>query len=201
MSAFGGFASTGAIARTATNIRNGATSPLAGIVHALTLVLGVVYWTISRHLINKAGLTRTSGETGAVTLNWFFSLAAPDNDPLSGKINVSGTSGTISGSLLGFGLLHLLRIEIQSHLFGQDRLPGQILARRLVEILQPGLVRGQKHQRESSLRVLVAANLPQPKRVAVEPERLGDVGHADHGVQVFHRLSRQRTPGGRHLAC
>lgn len=36
---FGGFAATGAIARTATNIRNGANSPLAGIVHALTLVL------------------------------------------------------------------------------------------------------------------------------------------------------------------
>ena len=36
---FGGFAATGAIARTATNFRNGATSPLAGIVHALTLVL------------------------------------------------------------------------------------------------------------------------------------------------------------------
>ena len=39
---FGGFASTGAIARTATNIRNGATSPLAGIVHALTLVVIVL---------------------------------------------------------------------------------------------------------------------------------------------------------------
>jgi sulfate permease, SulP family len=36
---FGGFAATGAIARTATNIRNGGSSPLAGIVHALTLVL------------------------------------------------------------------------------------------------------------------------------------------------------------------
>lgn len=35
---FGGFAATGAIARTATSIRNGATGPLAGIVHALTLV-------------------------------------------------------------------------------------------------------------------------------------------------------------------
>jgi len=35
---FGGFAATGAIARTATNIRNGGNSPLAGIVHALTLV-------------------------------------------------------------------------------------------------------------------------------------------------------------------
>jgi SulP family sulfate permease len=35
---FGGFAATGAIARTATSIRNGATSPLAGVVHALFLV-------------------------------------------------------------------------------------------------------------------------------------------------------------------
>jgi SulP family sulfate permease len=39
---FGGFAATGAIARTATNVRNGATSPLAGIVHVLVLVLIVV---------------------------------------------------------------------------------------------------------------------------------------------------------------
>ncbi len=36
---FGGFAATGAIARTATSIRNGGTSPLAGIVHSATLVL------------------------------------------------------------------------------------------------------------------------------------------------------------------
>lgn len=40
---FGGFAATGAIARTATNIRNGATSPLAGIVHALTLVAVLLF--------------------------------------------------------------------------------------------------------------------------------------------------------------
>lgn len=39
---FGGFASTGAIARTATNIRNGGNSPLAGIVHVLTLVVIVL---------------------------------------------------------------------------------------------------------------------------------------------------------------
>ncbi|WCE29151.1 SulP family inorganic anion transporter [Vibrio sp. SCSIO 43137] len=36
---FGGFAATGAIARTATNIRNGGNSPLAGIVHSITLVV------------------------------------------------------------------------------------------------------------------------------------------------------------------
>ena len=35
---FGGFAATGAIARTATNIRNGGNSPLSGITHSLTLL-------------------------------------------------------------------------------------------------------------------------------------------------------------------
>jgi SulP family sulfate permease len=40
---FGGFAATGAIARTATNIRYGATSPLAGIVHALLLVAVLLF--------------------------------------------------------------------------------------------------------------------------------------------------------------
>ncbi len=39
---FGGFAATGAIARTATNIRNGATSPLAGIVHSVFLILVIL---------------------------------------------------------------------------------------------------------------------------------------------------------------
>ena len=38
----GGFAATGAIARTATNIRNGGTSPLAGVTHALTLIAVLV---------------------------------------------------------------------------------------------------------------------------------------------------------------
>jgi len=40
---FGGFAATGAIARTATNIRNGATSPLAGVMHAATLVAVLLF--------------------------------------------------------------------------------------------------------------------------------------------------------------
>ncbi|MFZ3202672.1 MAG: sulfate permease [Pseudomonas sp.] len=40
---FGGFAATGAIARTATNIRNGGSSPLAGIMHAVTLLLIILF--------------------------------------------------------------------------------------------------------------------------------------------------------------
>ncbi|MEZ5431809.1 MAG: SulP family inorganic anion transporter [Verrucomicrobiales bacterium] len=38
---FGGFAATGAIARTAANIRSGARSPVSGLVHAVVLVLFV----------------------------------------------------------------------------------------------------------------------------------------------------------------
>ncbi|NOU36413.1 MAG: sulfate permease [Kiritimatiellaceae bacterium] len=41
---FGGIPATGAIARTATNIKNGGTTPLAGIVHAITLLLILLFF-------------------------------------------------------------------------------------------------------------------------------------------------------------
>lgn len=39
---FGGFAATGAIARTATNVRNGGNSPIAAIVHSIFLIVVIV---------------------------------------------------------------------------------------------------------------------------------------------------------------
>ncbi|MBK7249884.1 MAG: transposase [Gammaproteobacteria bacterium] len=48
---------------------------LATDPEALTLVLGVVYRTISRHLLHKAGLKHSSGATGAVTLVQRFGSA------------------------------------------------------------------------------------------------------------------------------
>lgn len=41
---FGGIPATGAIARTATNVRNGGRTPVAGIVHALTLLLIMLFF-------------------------------------------------------------------------------------------------------------------------------------------------------------
>ena len=41
---FGGIPATGAIARTATNIKNGGTTPLAGIIHAITLLLILLFF-------------------------------------------------------------------------------------------------------------------------------------------------------------
>jgi SulP family sulfate permease len=90
----GGFAATGAIARTATNIRNGATSPLAGIVHSgvlvvivlllaplaatiplccLAAVLFVVAWNMSE-LPHVFRLTRTSPKADVVVLVLTFFL-------------------------------------------------------------------------------------------------------------------------------
>ncbi len=91
---FGGFAATGAIARTATNIRNGATSPLAGVVHSAVLVLiilllaplastiplcclsailFVVAWNMSE-LPHAVRLARTSPKTDVVVLSLTFLL-------------------------------------------------------------------------------------------------------------------------------
>src|SRR5688572_32612104 len=41
---FGGIPATGAIARTATNIKNGGRTPVAGIVHAITLLLITLFF-------------------------------------------------------------------------------------------------------------------------------------------------------------
>ncbi|MDR1497896.1 MAG: STAS domain-containing protein [Puniceicoccales bacterium] len=48
---FGGIAVTGVIARTATNIRSGATSPVAGIVHSIFLLLVLVLFApLAKHI-------------------------------------------------------------------------------------------------------------------------------------------------------
>jgi SulP family sulfate permease len=53
---FGGIAATGAIARTATNVKNGGRTPVAGIVHALTLLLIMLVFASYAKLIPMAAL-------------------------------------------------------------------------------------------------------------------------------------------------
>lgn len=63
---FGGFAATGAIARTATNIRSGGKTPVAGIVHALTLLLVVL---IAAPLAARVPLATLSAIVVLVSVN------------------------------------------------------------------------------------------------------------------------------------
>jgi SulP family sulfate permease len=53
---FGGIPATGAIARTATNIKNGGRTPIAGIVHAITLLLILLFFGKWAALIPMATL-------------------------------------------------------------------------------------------------------------------------------------------------
>lgn len=53
---FGGMAATGVLARTATNVRSGARTPVAGIVHALTLLLILLVFAPLAKYIPLAGL-------------------------------------------------------------------------------------------------------------------------------------------------
>ena len=56
---FGGIPATGAIARTATNIRSGGSSPVAGVVHALALLLIMLLFAPWARQIPLAGLAPT----------------------------------------------------------------------------------------------------------------------------------------------
>ena len=53
---FGGLPATGAITRTATNIKNGARTPFAGIIHAITLLLIILVFSKWASLIPMASL-------------------------------------------------------------------------------------------------------------------------------------------------
>ena len=63
------------------------------------------------------------------------------------SLGQAGGDGAVSRTLLGFGLLDLLRGEVELDAFGEDRIPGQVLACCFVKVLQARLVSGQEDQR------------------------------------------------------
>jgi sulfate permease, SulP family len=138
---FGGFAATGAIARTATNIRNGATSPLAGMVHSgflilvilvlsplassiplccLSAILFVVAWNMSEipHFIR---LVRGSPGTDVAVLLITFALTVFVD--LVVAVNV----GVILAALV-FMRRMALAVNIEAHVDGATRTIGTALA-------------------------------------------------------------------------
>jgi sulfate permease, SulP family len=63
---FGGLPATGAIARTATNIRSGAQSPIAGMIHSLTLVCILLF---ASHLVSFVPMAVLAGILMVVAYN------------------------------------------------------------------------------------------------------------------------------------
>jgi SulP family sulfate permease len=81
---FGGIPATGAIARTATNIKSGGRTPVAGMIHALTLLLIMLFFgrwagliplaTLAAILVVVSGVAELAG--GAIQIVVAFSQAA-----------------------------------------------------------------------------------------------------------------------------
>ena len=80
---FGGMPATGAIARTATNIHSGGRTPVAGIVHALTLVLIMYFfpkWAVYVPLACLAGILMIVAYRMCEWRSFLMILRAPRSD-------------------------------------------------------------------------------------------------------------------------
>ena len=82
-SLFGGIPATGAIARTATNIKNGGRTPLAGIVHALTLLIIMLFagkWATLIPMSTLAGILVVVAYNMSEWESFIAVLKGPEND-------------------------------------------------------------------------------------------------------------------------
>ena len=84
-SLFGGIPATGAIARTATNVKNGGRTPVAGIVHSLTLLLILLIagsWASLIPIANLAGILVIVAYNMSEWKNFRSILKGPKGDAL-----------------------------------------------------------------------------------------------------------------------
>lgn len=132
---FGGIPATGAIARTATNIKNGGSTPIAGIIHAVTLLLILLFFGKWASLIPMAAL---AGILVVVAwnmseLNLFLKLfRGPKSDVLV----------LVSTFLLT--VLIDLTVAIQVGVV----LAALLFMRRMAEVTQVGYVTGMLEEKE-----------------------------------------------------
>ncbi|WP_303721945.1 SulP family inorganic anion transporter [Malonomonas rubra] len=154
---FGGIPATGAIARTATNIKNGGHTPIAGIVHAITLLLILLFfgkWATMIPMPTLAGIL--------IVVAWNMSEL-----PLFLKL-LKGPRGDILVLLSTFGLTVLIDLTVAIQV-------GMVLAaflfmRRMAEATQVGFISRELNEIEEDLQA--------------DPKRLRD-RHVPEGVEVF----------------
>jgi SulP family sulfate permease len=138
---FGGLPATGAIARTATNIRSGARTPVAGMVHALTLVgillvgaplaarvplavLGGILLVVSYHMGEWREIRPLLNQTKTDVAVWLATFSLTVLADLTVAVEV------------GMMLAALLYIRRVSHTTTVSRVTPEYLAEGRVHVLQ-----------------------------------------------------------------
>jgi SulP family sulfate permease len=138
---FGGFCATGLIARTATNIRAGARSPLAGLCHSLFLLLFIL---IAAPLASYIPLSALAAVLAVVAWNMvekhgFVTLlrtSRGDAAVLGATFLLTIFQGLTEGILVGFGIGALLFLHRMAQAVEVES------ARPLVEEDRPDIVSG-----------------------------------------------------------
>ena len=169
---FGGFASTGAIARTATNIRNGGNSPLAGIVHVITLVVIVL---VLAPLASATPLCALSAILFVVAYNMsdlprFFHMVRTAQKPdvavllitflltVFGDLVIAVNIGVLLASLLFMKRMsEAVIIEQQSHEHlkkEQNNIDFQLPAKTVVFTIEGPFFFGAAQRMESALEIV-----------------------------------------------
>lgn len=165
---FGGISATAAIARTATNIRSGATTPLAAIIHSLLLLMVLI------------SLSKLLGYVPMATLAALLLIVAwnmSDAHEFIRLIKISPRSD-LAVLLVCFGLTVLfdMTISVTAGLV----LAAMIFIRQMAELTGANLVEHQQHIR----------NLPLPDNVVVYdlngPLFFGAAEKAMKTLQIVH---------------
>jgi SulP family sulfate permease len=212
---FGGIPATGAIARTATNVKNGGRSPVAGIVHSLTLLLILMAagkWAAYIPLATLAGILLVVAYNMSEWRVFRQLLRSPRGDVLVllstfvltvvVDLNVAIQVGMVLSSVL----LMLRMAEVTQVRAVRDALEYESAPGDPVGPVEPagrsGRLRDQRHlllRRRPFLHRDAAVGPPAPPRG--HPAHAPCDGHRRHGPARAGRREEPAAPAGHHAAA
>lgn len=154
-SVFGGIPATGAIARTATNVKNGGRTPVAGIVHAITLLLILLIlgkWASFIPIANLAGILVVVAYNMSEWKNFRSVLKGPKGDvavllitfflTVLIDLTVAIEIGMVLAvflfmrNMIKFSDVSILAKEIGDNEFGYDLIDGKYELPKGVEVFE-----------------------------------------------------------------
>ena len=154
-SIFGGIPATGAIARTATNVKNGGRTPVAGIIHAITLLLILLIlgkWASYIPIANLAGILIVVAYNMSEWKNFRSVLKGPKGDvavllitfflTVLIDLTVAIEIGMVLAvflfmrNMIKFSDVSVLTKEIDDKEFGYDLIDGKYVLPNGVEVFE-----------------------------------------------------------------
>lgn len=154
-SIFGGIPATGAIARTATNVKNGGRTPVAGIVHSITLLLILLIlgkWASYIPIANLAGILIIVAYNMSEWRNFRSVLKGPKGDvavllitfflTVLIDLTVAIEIGMVLAvflfmrNMIKFSDVSILTKEIEDNEFGYDLVEGKYELPKNVEVFE-----------------------------------------------------------------